>query len=80
MDLTKILKDCPKGTKLYSTVLGEVTFEEIIDGAWYPIIVICNDGVIECFTAEGKMLYGCDGECTLFPSRDQRDWAKFTVH
>ena len=24
IDLTKILKDCPKGTKLYSTVYGAV--------------------------------------------------------
>ena len=26
IDLTKILKDCPKGTKFYSNVLGEVAF------------------------------------------------------
>lgn len=24
IDLTKILKDCPKGTKLYSTIFGDV--------------------------------------------------------
>ena len=29
IDLTKILKDCPKGTKLYSTIFGEVEFEHI---------------------------------------------------
>ena len=39
IDLTKILKDCPKGTKLYSTVLGEVEFEGVTDSANYPIIV-----------------------------------------
>lgn len=27
IDLTKILKNCPKGTKLYSTIFGEVKFE-----------------------------------------------------
>ena len=26
IDLTKILKDCPKGTKLYSIIHGEVEF------------------------------------------------------
>ena len=26
IDLTKILKDCPKGWKLYSSVYGEVKF------------------------------------------------------
>lgn len=27
LDLVKILKDCPKGTKLYSAIHGEVTLE-----------------------------------------------------
>ena len=26
IDLTKILKDCPGGTKLYSTIYGEAKF------------------------------------------------------
>ena len=79
MDLRKILGDCPKGTKLYSTVLGEVTFEGIIVAGIYPIIVTCKGGAMESFTADGKMLYEYDGECTLFPSKDQRDWSKFIV-
>ena len=28
IDLTKILKDCPKGWKLYSTIYGDVEFIE----------------------------------------------------
>ena len=28
LNLVEILKDCPKGTKLYSSVLGEVEEEE----------------------------------------------------
>lgn len=31
IDLTKILKDCPKGTKFYSPLFGEITFLGIID-------------------------------------------------
>lgn len=79
MDLIKILKECPM-TKLYSTVLGWVTFEDIIEDAEYPIIVICKDGALESFTAEGKMLDYDDAECTLFPSKDQRDWSKLITH
>ena len=30
LNLAEILKDCPKGTKLYSTVYGEVEFYGII--------------------------------------------------
>ena len=76
IDLTKILKDCPKGTKLYSSTLGDVTFKEIDNGVIYPIIVSCFNNINESFTADGKMIKN-KGECTLFPSKDQRDWSKF---
>lgn len=29
MNIAEILKYCPKGTKLYSTVFGEVTLDEV---------------------------------------------------
>ena len=78
IDLTKILKDCPEGTKLYSSTLGDVTFKEIDNGVIYPIIVSCFNNINESFTADGKMIKN-KGECTLFPSKDQRDWSKFTA-
>ena len=80
IDLTKILKDCPKGTKLYSSTLGDVTLKEvdITDGVSYPIIVSCYNSINESFTADGKMIKD-KGECTLFPAKDQRNWAKFTA-
>ena len=80
IDLTKILKNCPKETKLYSTVLGYVTVEKIKNNdVEYPIIVNCKNDVLDHFTANGKMLIDYEGECTLFPSKDQRDWSKFTA-
>ena len=45
INLCEILKDCPKGTKLYSTTLGYVIFQGILAGAVYPIIVTCENGV-----------------------------------
>lgn len=78
IDLTKILKDCPKGTKLYSTIGGEVEFIEIRNDEDYPIIT--QKGVNNySFTAEGFYYAGEGGECLLFPSKDQRDWRKFTA-
>ena len=78
IDLTKILKDCPKGTKLYSTIHGEVTLIDSNDTSQhYPISVRLNDKTVEIFTYEGKLLNKFDGECILFPSKDQRDWSKF---
>ena len=79
LNLCEILKDCPKGTKLYSTVLGYVIFQGIVEGAVYPIVVSCENGVNEDFTADGKMFIDFDGECTLFPSKEQRRWADFIV-
>ena len=78
IDLTKILKDCPKGTKLYSPIFGEVEFIEIHNDAEYPIITKKGE-YNPNFTDEG-LYYANEGEeCLLFPSKDQRDWSKFTA-
>ena len=78
LNLVEILKDCPKGTKLYSTVYGDVEFNHIENNE-YPIVV----GNRKCFTfrlaKDGKYLNDFNGECTLFPSKEQRDWSKFTA-
>ena len=77
LNLCEILRDCPRGTKLYSTVFGYVIFQGIIAGEVYPIVVSCENGVTKTFTADGKMFIDFDGECTLFPSKEQRSWADF---
>ena len=79
VDLTKILKDCPKGTKLYSTVCGEVEFDKIKEDRDFPIVCVTTGGSYGYVTADGRYCLDFDGECTLFPSKDQRDWSKFTA-
>ena len=79
LNLAEILKNCPKGTKLYSTVFGYVFFKRIDDCAIYPIVISCKNGNVENFTNDGKIIIDYDGECTLFPSKDQRDWSKFKI-
>ena len=76
LNLVEILKDCPKGTKLYSTVFGEVELDSIDVVSSHPICVVFPSGD-DSFTKDGKMFDGCDGECVLFPSKEQRDWSKF---
>ena len=80
IDLTKNLKDCPKGTKLYSTIFGEVEFIECDD--LYQIVV-AKEGRYYYFTSQGAFIFERIkyhmGECVLFPSKDQRDWSKFTA-
>ena len=81
IDLTKILKNCPEGWEFYSSVLGEVEFVEICDDekGENPIWVkVGKLAYTTGFTKEGFYLKG-KGECTLFPSKDQRDWSKFTA-
>ena len=78
IDLTKILKDCPKGTRLYSMVHGDVRFKGITGSILYPIRIRLDDNDDEGFSADGKIFNGF-GECVLFPSKDQRDWSKFTA-
>ena len=95
IDLTKILKDCPIGWPLWSSVYGDVEFIEIYrkpvlrtrENEWHgqeihdcnhPVRFWTTDGIEHCVSSRGEMIKGC-GECTLFPSRDQRDWSKFTA-
>ena len=80
IDLTKILKDCPKGFKLYSSICGTVTFEGIdYHDSNYPICVKTPTTTVT-FSKKGLYFY-CygDSECCLFPSSEQRDWSKFTA-
>ena len=79
LNLLEILKDCPKGTKLYSTILGEVKLYKVKDNNTYPIGIEDKEGAQSWLTSNGKFMERFDGECILFPSREQRDWSKFKV-
>ena len=81
-NLVNILKHCPEGTKLYSSIYGEVTFtaisgrNKILGKAtkWDREIVTV------AFTRLGRLSGEfSDSECVLFPSKDQRDWDKFRI-
>ena len=80
IDLTKILKDCPKGFELYSPICGSCEFYGI-DGFFKHLVCVTHkDGSFYMFTKEGYLYDGYDdAECLLFPSKDQRDWSKFTA-
>lgn len=83
IDLTKILKDCPKGTKFYSYIFGDETYFQGVlpyQGNPLPISIYGRYGGYN-FRLSRKGHPYCDnyGECCIFPSRDQRDWSKFTA-
>lgn len=79
MNIVEILKYCPKGTKLYSTVFGEITFDTIDMDEKYPILGYKIDGAGTSFDEEGRYVKYYNSECVLFPSKNQRDWSKFRL-
>ena len=83
LDLTKILANVPKGTKLFCTEFGYVWFCGIGPTSAYPIIVETNNGGTASFTKDGyvhREEYRDEyAEPSLFPAHDQRDWSKFEV-
>ena len=84
LNLTEILKDAPRGTKLWSPICGDCILDKI-DATDTTIVyaihcLTVNDHSPVQFTANGKYtLCFDDGECALFPSKDNRDWQKFEV-
>lgn len=82
INLVEILKDAPKGTKLYSPIFGECSLSRV-DNVIYPIAVTFTDkyGIktLQHFTAFGKYTETDGAECLLFPSKDNRDWSTFKV-
>ena len=82
LNLVEILKNCPEGTKLYSSIYGDVELLGVYpkDDA-YPIEIKIGEGsdMICDFTNDGRLLGDFQGECTLFPSQEQRDWSKFKI-
>ena len=83
IDLTKILKDCPKGWEFYSSIYGNVTFRGIENNSGLPIkfFFFSKDKTQRCgcVTEQGLDAPMYNGECTFFPSKDQRDWSKFSA-
>lgn len=71
LNIAEILKDKPKGTKLYSPIFGEVKYDSVLLGD-IKVLYSCTD---RHFYMDGK--FCMNGECLLFPSKEMRDWSKF---
>lgn len=81
IDLTKILKDCPKRTMFYTSVWGDVYFNKIIkteNKGCAIALDTCQS--YKLITKAGRCSDNYGAECIIFPSKDQRDWSKFTAH
>lgn len=75
-DIYEILKGVPDGTKLYTPMCGEVEFtcltpnKEAGEAIWTE-----NKNGEYSFNKNGRWME--EGEVTLFPSKEMRDWSKF---
>ena len=74
MNIAEILKYCPKGIKLYSPTWGNVKLIEVTSD---EVIKIKVSNFTEELISDGR--YSINGECVIFPSKDQRDWSKFRL-
>ena len=77
LDLTKILKYCPKGWKFYTSVWGEVEFIEYNRESGDFIFDPIDMGNMDNVHINTDGTFCCFGECIIFPSKEQRDWSKF---
>ena len=79
LNLCEILKNCPTRTEFWSDDYGIVRFDSIFIGADTPIRVTRPDEYYSHYTKEGWHCKEMPGSCLLWPSRDCRDWSKFTA-
>lgn len=78
MNIAEILRNAPKGMKLYSPLFGECELDYVYSDSTlgYQIEVVHN-GRNFLFTSEGKFENCEEGECILFPSVDCDGWGEF---
>ena len=78
LNLAEILKDVPKGTKLWSPICGDCEFVKIDEDATLPIkCFVLEVGCYWCFREDGSFTSYKSAECVLFPSKENRDWSTF---
>lgn len=71
INIAELLKNCPKGTELYSPIFGNVYLDEI--RPHLAVVVRTSDKQKEEFLYDGR--FGINGECMLFPSKENRNWS-----
>ena len=79
LNLCEILKNCPEGTELWSDNYGTVKFVNVSTEWDTPIRVKLTNRFIARYTEEGWCDKRFPASCLLWPSKDFRDWSKFTA-
>ena len=80
INIVEILKDKPQGTKLYSSACGKCKLEKVDDKSFKISFYNSKFGFMnggEGYLDKNGKLYD-DGECIIFPSKEMRNWEKFS--
>lgn len=78
INIAEILRDMPKGTKLYSPLFSDTVLECVDSDDKYPITVTLSNGYGENFSPHGIYFAEFEGaEPVLYPSSKMRCWDKF---
>lgn len=78
LNLVEILKDAPKGTKLYSPLFDKEVVLDKVDGDKIHILTKESNKFGYDFYERGNF-FRDEGECLLFPSKENRDWSTFKI-
>ena len=84
INIAEILRDMPKGTKLYSPLFGKCELVGVgtdEDGVFISVESFFQDGRVKksrTFSSDGRYFeWYTNAECMLFPSDRMRCWSKF---
>lgn len=75
INIAEILKDKPKGTKLYADAFGELSFDGVGSNKDKIIFTKTEVNTSWCFYNDGK--FSKFGNPILVPSKEMRNWSKF---
>ena len=74
LNIAEILKEKAPSTKLWSSLFGDVYF----DSASANLVTVSHHKALAKFWRNAKLYDYDEAEPTLFPSKEMRDWSKFS--
>ena len=80
LNLCEVLKHCPEGEPFWSPMLGDVKFHHI-DHEAKRILITLKTGTQWNINPDATITFAnvTSPEIMLYPSKEQRDWSKFTA-
>lgn len=76
INITELLKDCPKGMELDCTICNGVKFIELDRNPNFPIVVRANNGYEFTLTKYGQIHNIDDAKCVIYP-KGKTTWEGF---